>query len=219
MIKLVESIKSGNLMHFLKVTGILLAGVFIALMINLGNIWGTYEYSKVTMRGQSELTLDGKNKRNGLDPEYITNWSYGIGETWNLMIPNFKGGSSSEPISEEKDALKNVDPQYKQIVGGLPQYFGDMPFTSGPYYIGVVVIMLFLLSVVFLKGTLKWMAIISILIAIPLSWGKHLMWLTDFFIEYIPLYNKFRTVPMIQVMVELMIPIFGIRRIGSFDQS
>ena len=172
--KLYLCIKANEVPHFVKSLSIMVAGVLFGVLINIGNIWGTYEYSKETIRGTSELTINGKNELSGLDRNYITNWSYGISETWNLLVPNFKGGSSSEPIANHKQALDGVNPQMRQVVGGMPQYFGDMPFTSGPGYIGAVVILLFIIALFYYQGYLKWVVIASICLAIPLSWERTL---------------------------------------------
>lgn len=210
VLQLYLQLKEKSLPHYFKSAGIAVAAVALAIMINIGNIWGTYEYMKHTIRGKSELTTGGKDQKTGLDLDYITNWSYGVGETWNLMIPNFKGGSSSIPIGANKEAMQKVNPQLRQVVGSMPQYFGDMPFTSGPSYLGAVVVFLFLLALFFYKGPFKWFVVVCVCIAIPLSWGKNFMGMTEFFVNYMPFYSKFRTVPMIQVIVQLLVPLFGI---------
>lgn len=191
--------------EFFKKFGILLAGLIIAIGVNIGNFWGTYSYSSETMRGGSELTIGEETQTSGLSKEYITNWSYGIGETFSLLIPNAKGGGTGA-IGNHEAALDHVDPAFRNIIAQENRYWGNQPFTSGPVYVGVIVLFFFFLSLFFLKGAIKWGLLISIILGIMLSWGKNFMPLTEFFIDYVPGYNKFRAVSMTLVVAELCIP-------------
>lgn len=171
------------------------------------------------MRSKSELVQTGdaaKQTSSGLDRDYITNWSYGIGETWTLLVPNFKGGSSGAVLNQSDTAMKKANPMYGGLYSSFPQYFGDQPWTTGPVYVGAFVLFLFVLGCFIVKGPLKWALVGATLFSILLSWGKNFMPLTDFFIDYIPMYNKFRAVSSILVIAEFTIPllaIFALKRI------
>ncbi|MFW5663554.1 MAG: hypothetical protein ACOCYD_00800 [bacterium] len=203
--ELIYQINQGMHLRFLKSAGVLIAAAIIAVGINIGNFWSTWVYSSETMRGGSELTLDEQEQTSGLSKEYITNWSYGISETFSLLIPNAKGGATGS-ISENRQAMSAVEPAARRNVGQGNHYWGEQPFTSGPVYVGAVVLFFFFLSLFFLKGPLKWGLLTAAALAIMLSWGKNFMPLTDFFIENIPGYNKFRAVSMTLVVAELVIP-------------
>ncbi len=191
--------------EFFKKFVILLGGLIIAIGINIGNFWGTYSYSSETMRGGSELTIGEETQTSGLSKEYITNWSYGIGETFSLLIPNAKGGGTGA-IGNHEAALDQVEPALRNIIAQENRYWGNQPFTSGPVYVGVIVLFFFFLSLFYLKGPIKWGLLISVILGIMLSWGKNFMPLTDLFIDYVPGYNKFRAVSMTLVIAELCIP-------------
>ncbi|KAA6309108.1 hypothetical protein EZS27_039339, partial [termite gut metagenome] len=172
----------------------------------------TYEYSKETMRGKSELKQEGAaavQTSSGLDRDYITQWSYGIGETFSLLVPNVKGGASV-PLSQNEKAMEKANPIYKGLYGQLSQYFGDQPGTSGPVYVGAFVLMLFILGAFLVKGPIKQALLGATILSVFLSWGKNFMGLTDFFIDYIPMYNKFRAVSSILVIAEFTIPVLAI---------
>ena len=191
-----------TLPQFFRASAVLLVAALIGVAANLSNLYHTYTYSKETMRGKSELVQTGDAARqtsSGLDRDYITQWSYGIGETWTLLIPNFKGGASV-PLSMSETAMSKANPMYSGLYGSLTQYFGDQPMTSGPVYVGAFVLFLFLLGCFIVKGPLKWALIGATLFSIVLSWGKNFMPLTDFFIDYVPMYNKFRAVSSILVI-------------------
>ncbi len=209
--KFIKFQKAGELLHFAKVSGIVAVGVLLGVLMNIGNLWLTYDYSKHTIRGKSELTATTEaDQSDGLDKDYITRWSYGMGETLNFLVPNFKGGSSSDPISSDKEAMKVVDPQYRQVVGSMPQYFGTQPFTSGPNYMGVVALYLFVLALFFYRDKIRWVILAPVILAVMLAWGRNFMGLTDFFIDNVPLYNKFRVVLMWLVLPEFLVPLLGI---------
>lgn len=210
---LFESIRNKTVINFVKASGILLVAFGIGALINLSNLYHTYEYSKDTMRSKSELVkkhVEPNDQTNsGLERSYITQWSYGIGETFTLMIPNVKGGASV-PLSENEAAMKKADSQYLQIYNQIPQYWGEQPGTSGPVYVGAFVCLLFVLGCFIVKGPLKWALLAATLFSILLSWGKNFMGLTDFFIDYIPMYSKFRTVASILVIAEFTMPLLAI---------
>lgn len=201
-----------ELPQFFKATGVLIVAGLIGVSINLSNLYHTYEYSKETMRGKSELKYEGaaaKQTSSGLNRDYITQWSYGIGETFSLLVPNVKGGASV-PLSRSEKAMEKANPMYSSLYSQLTQYFGDQPMTSGPLYVGAFVLMLFILGCFIVKGPMKWALLGATIFSILLSWGKNFMGLTDFFIDYIPMYNKFRAVSSILVIAEFTIPLLAI---------
>lgn len=207
---LVEAVRKKQLPDFLRSTAVLLFAGIIGIAANASNLYHTYEYSKETMRGKSELTHHGAENKtgDGLERDYITQWSYGIDETWTLLIPNAKGGASV-PISENERAMSKARPEYRQIYQQLGQYWGEQPGTSGPVYVGAFVLTLFILGLFIVKGPVKWALLAGTVFSILLSWGKNLMPLTDFFIDYVPMYNKFRAVSSILVIAEFCIPLLA----------
>ena len=211
--------RNKTLPGFFKASAVLLVAALIGVAANLSNLYHTYTYSKETMRGKSELVQTGnaaKQTSSGLDRDYITNWSYGIGETWTLLVPNFKGGSSATPLSQSETAMEKANPMYGSLYNSFPQYFGSQPWTAGPVYVGAFVLFLFVLGCFIVKGPLKWALLGATFFSIVLAWGKNFMPLTDFFIDYIPMYNKFRAVSSILVIAEFTIPllaIFALKRV------
>ena len=208
----VQAKKDKQLPRFFKATGVLVVAGLIGVAANLSNLYHTYTYSKETMRGKSELVQTGEAAQqtsNGLDRDYITQWSYGISETWTLLIPNYKGGASV-PLAYSETAMSKANPMYAGLYTQLTQYFGNQPMTSGPGYVGAFVLFLFLAGCFIVKGPMKWALLGATLFSILLSWGKNFMPLTDFFIDYIPLYNKFRAVSSILVIAEFTIPLLAI---------
>lgn len=217
---LIDAYKKKQLPHFFKSLGIMAIGVLIAIGFNATNILATKEYADTSTRGKSELTIqaDGSPKDNveGLDYNYITEYSYGILESFNLFIPNFMGGGSSDPLPQDgatQEALlkMGVSPQQaSQILNQLPTYWGDQPIVAAPAYIGAVVIFLALLALFLVKGRFKWWIVAAFLLSLFLSWGKNVSFLTEFFIDYVPLYNKFRAVSSIQVIIEVILPVLAV---------
>ncbi|HCN54318.1 MAG TPA: hypothetical protein DIS88_11175 [Prevotella sp.] len=207
---LVDAIRQGKMAHFAKATLICAAGAAIGICINLSNLYHTWQYGQESMRGKSELVKkNSANQTNsGLDRDYITQWSYGIGETWTLLIPNAKGGASV-PLSQNKIAMEKADPNYMQIYQQLGQYWGEQPGTSGPVYVGAFVLMLFILGLFIVKGPMKWALLAATILSILLSWGRNFMPFTNFFLDYIPMYSKFRTVASILVIAEFTIPLLA----------
>jgi len=207
---LVEAIRKKQMERFLKATAVCMVGAAIGVCINLSNIYHTWQYSKESMRGKSELVKqNSENQTNsGLERDYITQWSYGIDETWTLLIPNTKGGASV-PLSMNEKAMAKADPNYVSIYQQLGQYWGEQPGTSGPVYVGAFVMFLFILGLFIVKGPVKWALLAATVLSIMLSWGKNFMGLTDFFIDYMPMYAKFRTVASILVIAEFTIPLLA----------
>ena len=208
----VEAKRKGQLGQFAKATGVLALAGLIGISVNLSNLYHTYTYSKETMRGKSELVQTGdaaKQTSSGLDRDYITQWSYGIGETLTFLVPNIKGGASV-PLSQSSIAMEKANPQYSSLYGSLTQYFGDQPMTSGPVYVGAFVLFLFFLGCFIVKGPMKWALVAATIFSIVLSWGKNFMPVTDFFIDYVPMYSSFRTVSSILVIAEFTIPLLAI---------
>lgn len=207
----VEAYQEKQLSRFFKASGSLLVAALLAVAINASSLYHTYEYSKETMRGKSELVKENtaNQTKSGLDRSYITQWSYGIGETFSLLVPNVKGGASV-PLMRNEIAAKYANPEFGQVYQQLSQYWGEQPGTSGPVYVGAFVLVLFLLGCFIVKGPLKWALLAATLFSIALSWGKNFMGLTDFFIDYIPMYDKFRAVSSILVIAEFTIPLLAI---------
>lgn len=206
-----EAIRTKQVMHFIKASAVVLTGFAVGTAINASNLYHTYEYSKETMRGKSELKKDNTENQtsSGLERDYITQWSYGIDETFTLLIPNTKGGASVS-ISDNETAMQKADSQFSQIYSQIPQYWGEQPGTSGPVYVGAFVCMLFVLGCFVVRGPMKWALVEATVFSILLSWGKNFMGLTDFFIDYVPMYAKFRTVASILVIAEFTIPLLAI---------
>ena len=216
----VEAIKQKKFAHFAKATGVCVAGAALGILINSSNLYHTWEYGKESMRGKSELVKkNSANQTNsGLERDYITQWSYGIGETWTLLIPNAKGGASV-PLASNETAMKKADPQFMQVYEQLGQYWGNQPGTSGPVYVGAFVLMLFILGLFIVKTPMKWALLAATILSILLSWGKNFMPLTDFFIDYVPMYAKFRTVASILVIAEFTIPLLAVMALKTLIEE
>lgn len=224
----VEAFKSRTLPVFFKQSAILVAAMLIGIGANSTRLLAMKEYADYSTRGKSELTInpDGtsKEKSTGLDKEYITEYSYGIAETFNLMIPRFMGGGTVEELEEdsnfyqvlEQNAGRSVAKEYSSQV---LTYWGKQPIVEAPAYIGVIVFFLFFLGIFLVKGRLKYWLVAATIFSIVLSWGKNFSIITDFFIDYIPLYNKFRAVSSIQVIAELCVPLLGILALKEFFSS
>lgn len=206
--ELVEAVRKKKYMHFLKASGILAAVAIIAILTCTTTLYANYEFGKETMRGKPVLSKGVDNQTKGLDKDYITQWSYGIGETWSLMIPNVKGGASAY-IGNDNPALEKCDPRFRSTIAQQNSYWGDQPITSGPVYVGAIVCFLFVLGLFVVKGKYKWVLLAATLLSILLSWGKNFMGFTDFFIDYFPGYNKFRAVSMTLVIAEVCMPLLA----------
>ena len=223
---LIDSYKKKKLLNFFKGLGVLVVAVVFAIGLNATNILATKEYADTSTRGKSKLTVnaDGSSKEasKGLDYDYITEYSYGKLESFNLFIPRFMGGGSSEPLPDNPKSMNAImqlgasSQEANQILNQVPMYWGDQPIVAAPAYIGAIIVFLAILALFLIKGKLKWWLVTGIILSLLLSWGKNFSILTDFFIEYIPLYNKFRAVSSIQVLLELLMPILAILGLQQF---
>lgn len=211
---LVQAICEKRLQHFFKASGILIAAALIGIAINISNLYHTWEYQKESMRGKSELTKanSANQTSSGLDRDYITQWSYGIDETLTLLVPDAKGGASV-PLSQNATAMAKANPEVEnmlpQLYEAIPQYFGTQPGTSGPVYVGAFVLFLFVLGLFIVKTPIKWALLAATALSILLSWGHNFMGFTNFFLDYVPMYAKFRTVASILVIAEFTIPLLA----------
>lgn len=219
LVHLIHAFRKGQLADFFRAVGVMILALMLALASNASNLMASQEYTAFSTRGDTGLSISksGKEKKEaGLSYDYITEYSYGIAETFNLFIPRFMGGASTESLSENSHTFKSLTNhgvprgQALQIAENMPTYWGKQPIVAAPAYIGAGVIFLFILALYLVKGRIKWWVSISCILALLLSWGDNFSSLTKFFINYVPLYSKFRTVAMIQVILELLIPFFGI---------
>jgi hypothetical protein len=208
--ELVFSLKEKTFLKFLKTSLILIIPFIIAIGINFGNLNTIREYGKYSIRGKSELKSEHKNVSAGLDRDYIVTWSYGIDETMNLLIPNYKGGSS-KPFDKSSETVKVLRQNNAgEAVNQFVKYWGSQTLgTDGPHYMGAIVIFLFVLGLVVIKGREKWCMLIATILSVMLAWGKNFMPLTNLFIDYFPGYNKFRAVTMTLVIAQFCIPLLG----------
>ena len=207
---LVDAVRKKTMKQFMKATAVCAAGALIGVLMNISNLYHTWQYAQESMRGKSELVKkNAANQTNsGLDRDYITQWSYGVDETWTLLVPNTKGGASV-PLAANTEAMKIADPNFMQIYQQLGQYWGEQPGTSGPVYVGAFVLMLFVLGLFIVKGPMKWALLAATVLSVLLSWGRNFMPFTNFFLDYIPMYSKFRTVASILVIAEFTIPLLA----------
>ncbi|MCF0196587.1 MAG: YfhO family protein, partial [Bacteroidaceae bacterium] len=209
---LITAIREKALKRWLRATLCFALGGVLGICINASNLYHTWEYSKESMRGKTELTQQTKDAADqtssGLERSYITAWSYGIGETWSLLVPNVKGGASV-PLAADKTAMSHAHNDFAPIYQAFTQYFGEQPGTSGPVYVGAFVLMLFVLGLFIVRGPMKWCLLAATVLSILLSWGKNFMAFTDFFLDYVPMYDKFRTVASILVIAEFTIPLLA----------
>lgn len=231
VVEFIYSLKEKELKSFFQSSGLVIVAAIIAIGMNATSLLTTYEYSKYTMRGESNgLTVDAQNSQHGLNKDYITQWSYGIDETLTLLIPDFKGGSSAGKLSADSETAKklkslgvpNLDKFMREMA--LPLYWGTQPGTSGPVYLGAIVILLFVLSFFLVERRILWWLVPAILLTLLLSWGRNFMWLTEIFIDYVPMYNKFRTVSMTLVATGFGITLLAILALKEifnpeFDKS
>ena len=200
--------------RFFVASALLLAIGTVGIATNANKLIPTYEYTEYTMRGGSELSGSGTgHSDSGLDLEYATAWSYGIEEMPNLLIPNFNGGSSSGELSMSSETAKLLkragQPNLRQVIRHMPLYWGPQPFTAGPMYMGAISVFLFVLGLFLCKGREKWWMLAATVIAVLLSWGSHFMWFTKLWFDYAPMYNKFRTVSMALIVLQVTIPLLG----------
>ncbi len=222
---LINAFKEKTIKAFAIGASLFAGASIIGFLPNTASLFCTYEYGNYTIRAKSDLTIsadkkvDNENKTSGLDKDYATQWSYGIGETGTLLIPDFKGGPSAAIGNASRDALKKVDPQLRESIAQSSAYFGAQPFTSGPVYIGAILMFLAFLGLFIIDHPLKWALFFATLLSIMLSWGKNYMGLTSFFMDYVPGYNKFRAVSMILIIAELTIPLLAILSLDKFIKA
>ena len=226
IVYLIDSYRNNDVKDFLKYMGVFILAGILSLGLNAPNILSTYDYSKYSTRSQSELKLnpDGTEKQisSGLDYDYITQYSYGVFESLNLIAPRVQGGASSEDVGEDSDLYEflienNVPkPQADSFIKSVPTYWGSQPILEAPAYIGASVVFLFILSLFVVKGPFKWWLLISFCLSLLLSWGKNFPLLTNFFIDYVPFYNKFRAVSSIQVILEFAVPLLSVIGLNKF---
>jgi hypothetical protein len=215
----VQAVKTKELPSFFKASAVLFTAATFAFAMNATNLMATSEYAKESTRGKGELTINSngstKTQTTGLDKAYITQYSYGILETFNLLIPRFMGGGNREDIGKDSEtykafrALGATPIQALQESKQAPMYWGEQPIVEAPAYVGATVIFLFVLALFLYHGRFKWWLVTGVLMSLLLSYGKNLSFLTDFFINYVPLYNKFRAVSSIQVLLELCVPLLA----------
>jgi hypothetical protein len=218
IVQFVKDLKANNISSFAKRSGVLVLAALLASGTAVTRLSTTMEYGKESTRGKSELTNNLDNKTSGLDKDYATSWSYGITETFTLLIPNFYGGASQGELttdSETYQAIKRA-PNAKQLIKQLPLYWGTQPFTSGPTYAGSIVMFLFIFGLLFVKSEMRVWILLATIMSIMLAWGKNFMPLTDLFLEYFPGYNKFRAVSMILVIAEFTLPLLGFVALNKF---
>jgi hypothetical protein len=214
-------IKQKQYMDIVKSLTVFIIAVALGIGCNITNLWNTYDYAKYTIRGPSELSsadADKNNQTTGVDKDYATHWSLGKAETMTLLIPGFKGMGDAILIKENKNALKDVDPQVREVVANFPQYWGDQPGTAAPYS-GAIIVFLFVLALFIVPGRMKWALLSITILSMALSWGKNMMWLTDLFLDYFPGYNKFRAVSMILVLAEVAIPVLAVLAIDRLIKT
>ncbi len=209
------AIREKRLLPFAKASGLLLVAAILAVGTNFTNLWTTYEYSAETIRGKTELTSEQSNRTSGLDKDYATAWSYGKAETFNLLVPNLMGGASNSELPQSSETYQFLTANTSQaeanrLIKQMPTYWGDQPGTSGPVYIGAIVIFLFVLALFVADKRYKWWLLGATILSILLSWGHNFAGLTNFFLDYVPGYNKFRAVSMILVIAEFAIPLLAI---------
>ena len=219
--ELISDIKNKQLGHFFKASIGLVVAAVLGILTCSTTLYGNYEFGKETTRGKPVLTRNEDNQTKGLDRDYITQWSYGKGETWSLLIPNAKGGASAY-IGRQNPALEKADRQFRDSIAQSNAYWGDQPGTSGPVYVGAIVVFLFVLGALTVKGKLKWALLIATLLSILLSWGKNFMGFTNFFLDHVPGYDKFRAVSMTLVIAEVTMPLLaflGLTEIAKSPES
>lgn len=220
----IKACKEKQLLKWGKATLAAASAALLGIAVNASNLYHTYQYSKQSMRSKSELTY--KNKQNpenqtkdGLERDYITQWSYGISETWTLLVPNTKGGSSNVTMAQNKTAMKKADSRFTTVYQALGQYWGEQPGTSGPVYVGAFVLMLFILGLFLVKGPLKWCLFAATLLSVMLSWGSNFAWFTNLCLDYVPMYDKFRAVASILVVAEFTIPLLAVLALKEMTEN
>jgi len=210
IVEFIYAYKNKTVLKFIRTSAILIIPFIIAIGINFASIYTTWEYGKYSIRGKSDIVLsDNSNRTSGLDKDYIVRWSYGVDETFNMLIPDYKGGSS-KPFDRNSETVRVLRQNNQaDAANQVSKYWGTQPGTDGPHYVGAIVFFLFILGLFLVKGVEKWWLLGATILAIMLSWGKNFMPFTNLFIDYFPGYNKFRAVTMILVIAEFCIPLLG----------
>lgn len=226
VVYLIDAFRKKMLLHYFKAIGVMSLAVVLSLGLNATNLLATQEYAKESTRSVNDITIspDGTPKvaTSGLDYDYITEYSYGLAESFNLFIPGFMGGGTSDDFPKESEAkLELMDlgasPQeVNEIMRQIPLYWGDQPIVAAPAYVGAIIIFLSVLALFLVRGRLKWWIVAGFLLSLSLSWGRNFSFLTELFIDYVPLYNKFRAVSSIQVIIELILPILAVVGLHQF---
>lgn len=237
IVYLIEAKRRGLMRRWLTATGVLAVAAVLAVGANLPSLYNTYEYSKETMRGRhSELTqpdAPATGSTSGLDRNYILQYSYGGAESFSLLIPNVKGGASAKPVDGRMTGLSLADlPEAEEMYRAgqisaddarnlqvFSQYFGEPEGTNGPVYVGALVVALFLLGALIVRGPMKWMLVVLTALSVGLALGRNMEWLSDLFIDYVPMYNKFRTVESILVIAEFTMPLLAMLGLRQFLKS
>jgi hypothetical protein len=210
IVEFIYAFKNKTIVKFLRTSAILIVPFIIAFGINFASLYTTYEYGKYSSRGKSDLTINNKNLSKGLDKDYIVFWSYGVSETFNMLIPDYKGGSS-KPFDNDSELVKVLRQNGKaEAANQFHMYWGTQPGTDGPHYVGAIVFFLFVLGLFLVKGVEKWWLLAATILSIMLAWGKNFMPLSNLFIDFFPGYNKFRAVTMILTIAEFCMPLLGI---------
>jgi len=209
IVEFIYSLQNKTVIKFLGTSALLILPFIIAIGINFASLYTTYEYGKYSIRGKSDLIVENKNSTSGLNKDYITTWSYGVDETFNLLIPDYKGGSSL-PFDRNSETYKALSQNNNQAAAAsFRKYWGTQPGTDGPHYVGAIVFFLFVLGLILIKGPEKWWLLVATILSIMLAWGKNFMPFSNLFIDYFPGYNKFRAVTMTLVIAEFCIPLLG----------
>lgn len=222
--QLISAIKNKTLPDFAKAIGVLSIAVLLGVGANIGKIWTAYEYGKYSIRGAAELSTNQESS-GGLDRDYAFAWSNGIWEPFTFLVPSFFGGASQEEVSMNSalaEGLKNQGAgsgQVKSFVKSVPTYWGDQPFTSGPYYMGAIIIFLFVLGILLVEGKIKWWLISASILGIILSWGKNFEFFNYFMFDYFPGYNKFRAVSMTVAIPFLCMPLLGFLSVKALSET
>ena len=193
---------------FMIASGVLVVAAIFALLPNLSTIWVNYEITKESIRGKPERTANMENQTSGLDKDYALAWSYGKDETFSLMIPYMTGGRTGALGGNEK-AMEKVSPQFRETVASQNQYWGAKASTAGDNYSGAIVVFFFIMGIILIKGPMRWWIIVSSLLSVTLAWGSNFPGLSHFFLDHVPLYNKFRTVEMTLVIICFNIPLLA----------
>ena len=217
--ELTAAIREKAFPAFLKTSGMLIVAALIAFSVNFASLYSTWEYSKESTRGKSELSQSAGGNESGLDKDYITQWSYGIDESLTFLIPNFRGGATV-PFSNDSETIKALRKnKMGQAQGQLFMYWGKQPGTSGPVYFGAVILFLFMLGLLIIRGREKWWILTAVLLSLFLSWGKNFMPLTSLFIDYFPGYDKFRAVSMTLVMAGVLVPLLAVLALRDITEG